>query len=444
MKKEHFKNIVLVALIITNFMLSQRIFANKKLWLFGYNFFVNMGNSLKNDDYITTLHITYPEKIFVNTGYQSSRFVYTRGSGEFSKIYEKIEPIILSAFSLGTKTPLEISKDEWFSVLSGKSLYLSFGCEYSSQIYSQLLGVSQNNITLDTFSHMVISESGDLYIKDNKNEKYYRVMTTDSSVKTIIEQVMTNNPDTESVINYSYELNFDKDFGDQKTFISPMVPVYATPFLSKVVASENPLMRGDEVNSNVINKILSVFSINPNTVRRYTEADGTSVYVENNGILRISRDGIISFTANDTGIELEDSGHKLIPLARFIDSINSASGSRKDMTLTSSVTSDTTSYTFDYIINGLPVKHDNTSAVIAKIENGYLKEYTHILRSYSFTGQESPAPMFIESLDETILSYQDSMNQIQIKKMYPAYHDNLSAGDIYEDWHIEINDVIAE
>ena len=228
MKKEHFKKLVLTVVIITNFMLSQRIFANKKLWLFSYNFFSNMKNNISDDEYITTIHITVPEKIFVNTGYQSSRFAFSRNSAHFNKIYEKAEPIISTAFSASIKNIVEITKDMWYSVLSGKSLYLSYSCEYTPQIYSDLLGIDQTNIPVGAFSHIVINESGNVFIMDNSNDTYYRITLTSNTVKPLIDEIMSSLADTESIINYSYELNFDKDFADQKTFISPMVPVYSS------------------------------------------------------------------------------------------------------------------------------------------------------------------------------------------------------------------------
>lgn len=444
MKKEHFKNVTLILLIIVNFMLSQRIFADKKLWLFGYNFFSNIGNTLKDEDLFTTLNLNLPEKIFVNTGYQSSRFCYLRSQDNFDKVYSKIESAITQAFSATEKNISQVSEDMWYSVLTGKSIYLVFGGEYSSQLYASLIGVNGTGLDIPAFSHIAISEEGNFYIKDNKNSIYLRVNSVSEEIRTIIEQITTDNADVESVINYSYELNFDKAFSDQKTFISPLVAVYSSPINSSTLISENPLIKGEDINYNAIERILSAFSINPNTVRRYTEADATLVFVENNGILRISTDGILSFTANDTGLKLPDGKTNIASLSRFIDTINSAYSGKNEMTVSSGANTESTDYKFDYIVQGLPVKFKDKNAVSAKISNGYLKEYIHILRRYTPTNNVITTPTFIESLDQTILSYQDSMKEIHIMKMYPAYNDNMTTGEIVQDWYIEINDVIAQ
>ena len=59
--------------------------------------------------------------------------------------------------------------------------------------------------------------------------------------------------------------------------------------------------------NNIIEKIAQIFNVNANTVNRYTEADETVVYVENNATLKIHTDGIVEYKARDEGIQLTDS-----------------------------------------------------------------------------------------------------------------------------------------
>jgi len=115
------------------------------------------------------------------------------------------------------------------------------------------------------------------------------------------------------------------------------------------------------------------------------------------------------------------------------------------MSLTSPLTNSTTySYTFDYAMGGIPVKYNNTNAVKVTTDNGYITQYTHILRRYTGCGYKEMSPEYFEALDNIIAKYQDSMNQIDIKRMFPAYIDNLEDGNKTPDWYIEIDNVIAE
>ena len=115
------------------------------------------------------------------------------------------------------------------------------------------------------------------------------------------------------------------------------------------------------------------------------------------------------------------------------------------MSLTSPLTStNTSSFTFDYTMGGIPVKYDGTSAVSVTVSNGYITEYSHILRLYTPCGYKEMSPLYFEALDNIIAKYQDSMNQMNIKRMFPAYIDNLESGNKTPDWYIEIDNIVAD
>ena len=379
MNKERVKSIILLLLVIVNIMLAEKILVNKKLWPSGYNFF-NIKNTVKKNDYSVTGHLAVPERIIVNTGYQSSRFEYLRNTKDFNNIYSASTEILQKAFSQPMRTVTYIEPDNWYSILTAKSVYLSYPCSYSAQNFANLLGISKTELNFESFKDIVISDNGSVYISGKDGSSFYKIDTTSSEMSPIIEAVLEQHSDEESVINYSFDLNFDKDLGGQKTFLSPMIPVYSSPISAEVITSSNPVLKGEDVNNKTISAILTAFSINPNTVRRYTEADGSLVFVENNGILKISTDGILTFNATDTGIKLSglttfDTHSNVSGIASFIDKVNAASGIDVDMCITSPLTSQSESnFTFDYITNGLPLHFEGQNAVSAKITNGYLSE----------------------------------------------------------------------
>jgi len=67
-------------LVMMNFVLGAKILTDKKLWPYGYNFFVSLENfkiieafTGASDKQITKTHLTMPEQIIVNTGDQTTR-----------------------------------------------------------------------------------------------------------------------------------------------------------------------------------------------------------------------------------------------------------------------------------------------------------------------------------------------------------------------------------
>jgi len=440
MKKERIKSIILILLVITNLVLAEKILVNEKLWLSGYNFFVSTRNSKRKDIVSATKSLTLPENIIVNTGYQSSRFIYRRNSELFNEIYESAIKILKSAFSSEQKAVSEVSVDDWHSVLTSKSIYLNYSCNYNSSVFSSLLGNSKTDLSSFDFSNIVINDLGNVYFESGN--KYYRIQTNSNDILPIIQNVTLENQNEESVINYSFDLNFDN--GSQMTILSPMILIYSEPISSHAITSKNPVSLENEIYDKAVSNILTAFSINKNSARRYTEADGSLVYVENNGILKISPTGILTFNANENGIKLKGNGTDTSKLANFIDTINSALNIDSDLSLVA-LTIDGTKqeYSFDYMIDGYPIKYTDGNAITEALENGYLTSYSQVLRRYSVEDEVIDSPDYIEALDEVISKYQSSMSEIHINKMFPAFLDDISVGTKILNWQIDVDNNIA-
>lgn len=447
MMKERVKSLILVILVAFSLVLAEKILVDEKLWPTGYNFF-SIRTNLKKADRGTADNLTAPERIIVNTGYQSSRFEYLRTSGKFKEIYSVAGEILKTAFREPARNITQVSSENWYSALTGKSIYLSYPTSYSAKNFSGLMGTNRAEATFKSFSDIVIEENGNVYINDDGT--FYRIETAMQDISEIIENTLNADIENQSVINYSFDLNFDKEFGSQKTILAPMIPIYSDSVSAEVVYSENPVMKDDEINQRTVNQILSAFSINPNSMWRYTEADGTLVFVENTGILKISPNGILTYTASDNGIQLSSGGsshtyQNVSATAAFIDTVNASINQNAQMSITSPLTDDNTrSFTFDYNVGGIPVKFSNNNAVRVTVNGGYITEYSQILRRYNPQNYMGFTPLYIEALDNIIAKYQSSMNQINIKKMFPAYIDDLSGGEKSPDWYIEIDNVVAQ
>lgn len=446
MKKERIKSITLILLIITNLVLSGRILVDKKLWLSGYNFFANMRNGSKKTGTQIAEGFAIPEKIIVNTGYQSTRLIFNQSHEDFDGIFSSVREVLCSAFAAGNLRTA--TQDDWYSALSAQSVHIHYPCRFSSRIYAEILGTSSGDINADSFSDIVVTDGGNVFINDSAG--ILRLSAPSGGIDEIIEHASEKQSEDDAVINYSFDLGFDKEFGNQKTFLSPMILIYSAPFRAHTLISKNPVFSGGEVNPRTVENILSAFSIAPNSVRRYTEADGSLVFVENNGILKISPDGILTFTATGTGLRLPgsditDSYTAAEHCATFVDGVNKALGISTDMCVTSSLTREIPSeLTFDCIADGLPVKYRSDNAVSIELSGNYIVAYRQVLRDYEVTSDLHLSPMYIEALDSIIDKYRNSMNEMHIREMYPAYIDDLSEGEKNADWYIDIDNVIAE
>lgn len=441
MKKERIKSILLIMLIITNLVLAEKILVNEKLWLSGYNFFVSTRNNRKKNIASVTESLSMPEKIIVNTGYQSSRFIYTRASEHFSSINSTAAEVIKSAFR-DTKSAFPISAEDWYSALTSKSLYLSFSCSFTPNTYSSFLGISASELPNFEFSDIVIGENGNVYL--GGGNAYFKIPVSSSLISPIIQSAAEENFDRESIINYSFDLNFDKNSGDESTVLSPMILIYSEPVTAFTVIPQNPAEKDGQVNERALSGILPIFGVNKSSARSYTEADGTLVYVENNGILKITPSGILTFNSRGNGVKLQG-GSDSSKIASLIDTVNSRMNIDADICLTlAEINEGNAHFEFDYTVEGYPVKYKDTHAFSASLENGYLTEYSQVLRHFNVTDNPCASPDFIQALDNIIASYRGSLQEMRITGMYPAFFDGLSAEEMSIDWNIDVDNILAQ
>lgn len=465
MKREHIKTIALTMLVILNLVLGSNILLDKKLWPSGYNFF-NIDNFSLNGWFSKTsdekiefqkiVHLTLPAKIIFNTGDQATRFSVNSNNAEYNTIIEYCNEILGTGLKVSADKIIEITDEEWFSNLMSESIYLNYYTVYDTDLFANFLGMRNTEVSskVKSFSNVVISLADNVavYVEDIETNKYYKIKTGRrfADFKEIAENIVANKDDNiskEYAINYSFDLNFDKAFGEQKTIIDSMVPIYSNVSRVPVVVSNQVLMDGGNT---IINELAKVFNVKANTARRYTEADETIVYVENNATLKIHSNGMIEYKARDNGIQLSNSGGKyndISKLNEFVGRINRIIGINDSIYLSSKATRDENIITFDYVCEGMPVKidiDDMKNAVYCEIADGYIKEYKHIIKDYEKNGEYFETPEYIYAVDNTIQKYSALTGEIKINNLYLAYNDDGQYNTLSADWNVEVESVIVE
>ncbi len=463
MNKERVKNLVLVFLIAMNFILGSRILFERKLWPSGYNFFSNADNfeissilrGIKNHftgSKIYKSRLLSPEKILINTGDQTTRLSLNPRDAEFNEILEESYQVLQKAFSDSTSITGTISREEFYSALGSSSIYLEYAADYSPSLFARLIGTTLDapiNIP-DGFSQVAISYSPrtSVYFTDSDNNEFFKVNVNKSSENLVIKigECVEKRQGEHPVINYSFDLKFDQPFGIQKTTINPLVQVYSTPEVYPVVTAKNPIQNSDgHVNEDIVNNILKVFDINPNTMSRYTVAGGTTVFVENNATLKIDKNGYLEYKTTVNTIDPKDEYSAISEVSELADGVNKAIRNENAMTLSLVPTPTNGTVALDYVAGGLRVKINSdimSSGVEAVVENGTLKSYRQIIRYYDVTGKTSQPMEFLTALDTAISEYSKSMNEIYIDKMYVGYEDNMIDGEKNALWIVDVDNII--
>ena len=469
MRRERIKTVLLAFLVVMNFVLGSKILIDKKLWSGGYNFFSAMGNLnitklytnivnyfTDSDSYKTT--VLSPIRIIINTDDQTTRISLNSADYGYDALLNEANTIIKAAFSAGESDMSQITKKELYSSLTSGSVYLDFSRNVASGLYCGLFGAGDYPIlnTVKEFSDVIIVHSPRtlVYFADTDSETFYKINVSKNSdeLKSAAEECEKRNGGENSpIINYSFDLKFDSPFGTQKTTLNPFIQVYSTVDTQPVIYAKNPVSNSSQgfINDELIKEILKTFDINYNAMRRYTETGGTLVFVENNAILKIEKNGFLEYSAIDGGIELSSAQSdyaNLVSIAHMALNINRAVGNDYGVSLVQSAESEKNTFTFDYTVGGLPVIIDGErakNAVEATVENGRLTSYRQIIRKYGVLNSNSSPREFFTALDNVIADYSEYMNEIYIDKMYIGYTDSLSDGEITADWIVKVDNIVA-
>lgn len=306
--------------------------------------------------------------------------------------------------------------------------------------------------------NIVVSADGSVFVEDSPPPASIAAPTglSTQELNSAIDAHISDDDGQASVINYAFDLGFDKSFGNQKAILSPMIPIYSDELQVETIRAQSPVTASDDVlNEPFINDILRLFNMKLNVLRRHTEVDGTVVFVENNSILKISPSGIIDYTAKENGVLLSKNNYTtqsgaVSAIAGFVDSVNNAVGADAMMQLSSKLTTSELSgtaftVTLDYLANGLPVSIKNSdfeNAVTVNIDNGRITRYRHILRSYTPTARLSTVSNYINALDEAIARYQNQLNEIEISTMEVVYYDDCTDGEKLPAWDVGVKEIV--
>ncbi len=467
--KEKFKSFVLIVLVILNLILGSQVLSTKKLWSDdGYNFFISLSNfklsdiwdritnSFKNNT-LNESHLDAPELIIVNTGDQTTRRSFNASDDEFMNLSEISSAFLNDAFS-GKKQYDKVSTDEFYTALTAKSVYLRYPTEYDSSLFSYLLGTGDTAVAdqISSIRNIVISTNGYIYIEDSESRDIFRYksLLDTENLTLAIDECAENITGNAPVINYAFDLGFDKAFATQKTVLSPMIPIYSESFSVETVYSENPLKSSGGINEATVSEILPLFGMNPNSLRRYTEVDGTLVFVENSSTLKISESGYLEYkaTTKEDGVSLRkntSSKYDIVAsLGSFVDNINLASGSNATIKISSKLTakeldSGIFSVSLDYIVNGIPVVFkSNDVAISMTVTDGRITEYRQHLMEFKKSGENSEVQNYITALDEAIVKFENQINGIEISGMDIAYETDGTFGELFPEWNVSIKEIV--
>ncbi len=475
MKKERIKSIVLIALVISSLVLTGQIWFNEELWPEGYNFFVNISNSAQTklarifgmgeENKAVRTSIASPTYLaaYMVRDFDHAITVVDTTSPSYSVINDYVSDAILNAMSTDTKKMTKVDEDAWRKALFTRGFYVDYGIDYNTATFSQIFGAAQPTVVQDISAvrrFIITAEdtlAGDVsvYIADESKSEFYKISTNlDKSV--FNENLKILAPDATPKKRFSFFINADVPTGIAgEAIFAPYLILNEESVSRNVINSTNPVLKDGEIDisMNMTEKLLKAFLINPRTAIKYVDADANVIYVQSKNTLKISSNGVLSYTTVEggKGLALEgvtqtsNTAQILSGAAGVVGKVCSTIINNDSLQLYLSNLTESQNYlkaSFDYSYDGVPIvfgdEFDAHSAIEMEFEGGYLKSYRQILRRYSASEETTLTEPTYDAKIFDSLSEEEKMQGIE--KLFEAYDDDGSEGEKKSSWFVKIKE----
>ncbi len=415
-----------------------------------------------------------PNKIVLN--HSGNRVMIQNGHPDFEKVRsfsdEFIYKVLTGEYSVRTKET--ISTDTYHSLLKGKTIYVDYGKDCDFRLFSSTLCDRSSNLLSEDISvvsgyiiglHDSVMNDVSLYITDKKSNTAYRYIiemnknALDAQLQEYLAGASTGN-----ILSYSFELNFHKEQENSasKVLFDPLILLdlmpAEIPSVQMLGTEEEHRSRFEEMTEDV----LEVFSINSRTMRRYTDLENARVFVENNATLTMYPNGRLEYQtvqgsrgldiSNSTDRTNYDVSRAMADSVDFVAALCSYMPENyfEHLQISSGLVSQTerqTSYklSFDYCVNGVPVRWQTEDGYHAAIEmevtEGYLTSYRHCLWGYkAYEGERQQCLPLLTAADQLVNTLHNGTEPLHIETADYCYVVE-EAGTVVPKWYGRVDGV---
>lgn len=474
MKKDRIASVILICLVVSSVFLTVEIWFSEELWPDGYNSFINpqnilsrlpfVGDNAGDTEAVAPLHETMfmPERI-IATESISKRAVYSGNNDQFIALNDFAKTLLRQLFLTEDPEKENISAVDYCDTIKGNAFLVEYPAKLPVKVLGHICEVNDSPVFSDVSAvSRYIAVPGDnccyIYMYDEASGDFIKY--TVSFDNTVLYTVISEHAIFGSNFMTAYELGFYKrdDVNiEQKLTFSPFVIIDTsnTETESMVISGINPFDRLDSPSSlslEAIGGIVSSFGYNHNTIRRYTDKDGTLVLVEDYSTIKIYPSGILEFTTTTPkkGINMQiNSGSSASP-QNILDTVDSLTeilsgiwqamemDNLPDIRLSSDITDNYSDYSLslDYRYGEYPVilsYGDMGHAIELKIKDNLLVSLKVCIREYISTGEFSENLSTTDALDK-FFEHPDVSPDAE--NLFLGYIDYGTAGSIYTYWNV--------
>lgn len=443
------KTILLTLLVVCSFLFAAQNWFGEGLWPQGHTPFVGTGffsfleGLFDGGDEQVPLSayaaLTDPEWIVANRQ-GSQKELYNSADPSYADLNGLGEELIAALFSeTRTAAPIEGGAEAYRAMLRTQSLCLHYRTPMPISLLCRVLSLPESALE----NIQVVEELLFLPSESSANACTLAVMDAESgSAMTFdfpfapdrLRSAIERNTQEDSYLTYAFEINLGQE--NAAVPLAPMTAISMEPMVT-------PILSVSAVQESIGDAVLPLFGYNPNTPKRYTEADDSQVFLDRKSQLRLESEGVVVFESDSEaqGLQLTESSEAqtilqaLLNLAESIDHAAFGGANEAQLVITSDLT-DLSTVTLDYTCAGRLIRMDGGAAVEARLVAGQLISYRQQLRNYRATEEMSSAPDVLSAID-TLLETASSDTVTTPISLRLLYRDTKDSGRIAAAWEVQ-------
>ncbi len=468
--KERIKSFILILLVLCSVGLTSVTWMEERLWPEGYSLFANFKTlpiirNFFGEMYSEPLeNLKKARKIVIADGNGKSSVFYNSDKA-FDDVYSDIGTLI-NGFMSGEIPVSEqslLTRENLRQMLNEQVMYayVSYPVASTPQLFGRLMGVSDSeslsgvSAVRDFFILPTGSESLELLAVDYEGTEVYRYELSYGGTDRLISSFTSYvaNVDLEHNCMLALEMNLDIADGNEAVKMKTVLDSFLVLDSASTATNKRPEITGHNplgADSGAAERAIERFGYNPESIHRYVDGEGTRVYLENDSMLKIYRNGIIEYEATDPehGILLSGDGslyESLNSAIRFAgDVYSSSSGADFKVNVSGDLLyepSGVMTFVFDYYFSGTPVTADISlgtekmeHAIEITVEGGYITKFKMLVREYEETGNDVDMMTVYEAIDKIALMYSESTEPIHVADIFMSYAEDGKSGIVSPVW----------
>ena len=451
MSRGRVKTILLVLLVACCFLFAAQNWFGEGLWPQGqtpfsdtgfFSFVENLFNRNSDQPTLSAYSaLSDPEWIVANRQGSQKEVYFSADTPyqELNALGEELLTALFDAENAVVSAPIQGGAEEYRGMLRTQSLCLHYRTPMPIDLLRRVLSLPESSLEgIQTVRDLLFLPSENsastctLAVMDAKTDAAmtFRFPFDPERLRTVISR----NTREDSYLTYAFEINLGQD--DTTVPLDPMTAI-------SLDTVETPILSVSSQTAPLAETVLPLFGYNPNTPKRYTEADDSQVFLDRKSSLRIASNGGVEYQSDSeaNGLRLSDSTETyvllqaLFNLAERIDHTAFDGANEAKLYITSDLT-DLSVITMDYVYGGRLILPSEGHAVVARLSAGQLTEYRQTLRDYRKTDDVSVASDVLSAID-TLLENTPAQTVTTPMDLRLLYRDRRDSETVVAEWEVQ-------